>query len=93
VSRPLEGVIYLIHLDGKLAHSRHYIGWAHTGRLDARLEHHARGTGSRFMAAVREAGIGWHVARTWTGDRYLERRLKNRHGAGRFCPECKKEVA
>lgn len=84
----VQGTVYLIHLERKLAHSQHYLGWAHTARLEARLRHHARGTGARFMAAVGEAGIPWAVARTWKGDRYLERRLKNRKGAGRFCPVC-----
>ncbi|HEY1292831.1 MAG TPA: endonuclease [Chloroflexota bacterium] len=85
----VEGTVYLIHLDQKLAHAGHYLGWAHTERLEARLVHHRKGSGARFMAAVSEAGIAWNVVRTWPGDRHLERSLKNRKGAARFCPTCK----
>jgi hypothetical protein len=36
---------------------------------------------------VRGAGIGFEVARTWDGDRRLERRLKNQRNApARLCP-------
>lgn len=85
----VDGTVYLVHLDSPLKHAAHYLGWAHTGRLTARLEHHRRGTGARFLRAVNEAGIGWSVVRTWPGDRHLERRLKKRNGASRFCPQCR----
>ncbi len=40
------------------------------------------------MRAVAAAGIGFHIARLWTGGtRYFERRLKVR-GAARLCPAC-----
>jgi hypothetical protein len=36
------------------------------------------------------AGIGFEVARTWDGDRRLERRLKNQRNApARLCPICR----
>lgn len=56
--------------------------------LPARLAEHAAGGGARLTAVVRAAGIGWQLARTWTADRGFERRLKNRHGASRYCPIC-----
>lgn len=82
----VPGTVYLIHFDRPLCHARHYIGWA--AQLDRRLAHHAGGTGSKLMAAVARAGIGWQVARTWPGDRFFERRLKNRKNAARLCPIC-----
>jgi hypothetical protein len=33
-------------------------------------------------------GIGWQLARTWTGDRNRERQLKNQGGKSRMCPLC-----
>jgi hypothetical protein len=34
-------------------------------------------------------GIGFVLARTWTGDRFLERTLKRRRMAPRYCPICR----
>jgi hypothetical protein len=86
------GVIYLLHFDrpiGDLANPRgfagHYTGWTHD--LPARLAAHAAGRGARLMEVVGEAGIGWQLARIWTGTRARERQLKQR-GAARRCPVC-----
>jgi len=87
----VDGTVYLIHFDEPFKHARHYIGWS--SRLEQRLEHHRNGTGSRLMAAVSAAGIGWSVVRTWSGTRELERRFHNRHGASGLCPTCREEVA
>jgi hypothetical protein len=43
------------------------------------------------MAAVSAQGIDWQLARTWLGDRDLERRLKRQHNAPRLCPVCNPE--
>lgn len=80
------GTVYLLHFDRPLQHAQHYLGFA--SRLEARLEHHRNGTGARLMAVVRDAGIGFVLARTWAGDRTLERQLKNRHMHRRLCPIC-----
>lgn len=81
------GTVYLIHFDRQLGHAQHYIGWA--GSLEARIRHHLAGTGARLMRAVTLAGISWEVVRTWEGDRYLERKLKNRKDARSLCPACR----
>jgi predicted GIY-YIG superfamily endonuclease len=80
------GTVYLIHFDRPYKHARHYIGWA--SDLDARLTEHAAGRGARLLAVVKAAGIGWTLARTWTGSRVRERQLKNQGGASRRCPAC-----
>src|SRR4051812_12502200 len=84
--RGVVGTIYLIHFDRPFGHATHYLGW--TADLPARLEAHATGRGSRLMEVVTDAGITWKLARTWRGDRYRERRLKERGGKSRMCPLC-----
>jgi hypothetical protein len=87
------GIIYLIHFDrpiGDLHNPRgfasHYTGW--TLDLPARLILHAAGRGARLMQVVGELGIGWQLARIWTGTRTRERSLKQSGGAARRCPVC-----
>jgi hypothetical protein len=88
------GVIYLIHFDqsiGDLHNPRgfasHYTGW--TLDLPARLVDHAAGRGARLMQVIGELGIGWQLARIWTGTRAKERSLKRSGGAARRCPVCR----
>ena len=83
----VPGTVYLLHLDQPFKHARHYLGWA--SDLDARLAQHAAGDGARLLQVVRDAGIGWQLARTWPGDRYRERQLKKQGGRSRMCPVCK----
>lgn len=85
MSKNILGTIYLLHFSRPYKHAAHYTGW--TSDLDARLAEHASGRGARLLAVVQAEGITWQLARTWTGDRYLERRLKQR-GASRRCPIC-----
>lgn len=87
--------VYLIHFDAPLGNpdnphgqAQHYIGF--TDDLPARLEAHRKGNGAAIMAAVNLAGIGWTLARTWTGGRGLEKQLKRRKKARCLCPLCKK---
>jgi hypothetical protein len=87
------GVIYLIHFDRPIGDphnprgfASHYTGW--TLDLPARLTDHAAGRGARLLQVVGELGIGWQLARIWTGTRTRERSLKQR-GATRRCPVCR----
>jgi predicted GIY-YIG superfamily endonuclease len=91
VTGPVTGTIYLLHFDRPYLHAGHYTGW--TTDLTARLAEHANGRSARLLAVVTSAGIGWNLARTWTGTRSLERTLKRRHGASRFCPMCRPSLA
>jgi hypothetical protein len=85
------GTVYLLHFAEPFQHARHYCGWA--SDLPGRLAHHAAGTGANLLRHVAKAGIGWELARTWPGDRYLERRIKRRGGLRRVCPVCRPELA
>ena len=86
------GVIYLLHFDrpiGDLANPRgfagHYTGWTH--RPAGPLAAHAAGRGARLMEVVGEAGIGWQLARIWTGTRARNARSSGPRRGPR-CPVC-----
>jgi len=78
--------IYLLHFAKPFKHAKHYMGF--TEDLDARIERHRAGDGARLLRVVKDAGIAFEVARTWIGDRTLERRLKKRKDAPKLCPIC-----
>lgn len=82
---------YLICFDAPYRHARHYLGFTKDPIPDRRIDAHRRGEGSRLIAVVNAAGIGWTVARVWKGyTRAQERALKKQGGASRLCPVCKK---
>lgn len=81
------GTIYLLHFDQPYKHAKHYLGW--TTDLEARLTAHRAGNGARLMAVLKDAGIGWTLARTWTpSSRGRERQIKHQGGLSRSCPAC-----
>ena len=80
------GVVYLLHFDRRYQHAGHYCGWSEN--LCSRLADHAAGRGARLLTVLRDAGIGWQLARTWPGGRGRERALKRQGGASRRCPLC-----
>lgn len=80
------GIIYLLHLEQPFGHSKHYTGW--TINLENRLSEHRAGRGARLLELCGASGIGFQVARTWTGTRARERALKRQGGARRRCPIC-----
>jgi predicted GIY-YIG superfamily endonuclease len=82
-------MVYLLHFSRPICPSRttqHYSGW--TNDLDERLREHRLGKGSRLCQVARERDITFSLAECWSGDRKLERRLKNYKNAPRFCPIC-----
>ncbi len=83
--------VYLIHFDEKLSHAQHYLG--STADLASRLDRHRKGQGARLMQVITELGIPWRVARTWDGDRALERELKRQKASPRLCPICNPHAA
>jgi hypothetical protein len=94
VRKDVPGTIYLLHFEKPYHHARHYLGWTEANSLDDRLHHHRNGNkeGSKLMAAVSKAGIGFTIARLWAGTRHDERKLKNQKNASKqLCPICIKE--
>jgi hypothetical protein len=92
--RDVPGVVYLLHFDqpigntaSRTGYAQHYTGWA--ADLMARLDAHRSHSDVKIMQAVRAAGVGWALARTWQGSRNRERQIKNQGGASRYCPVCK----
>jgi hypothetical protein len=83
----VQGTVYLLHFTEPYHHARHYMGW--TTNLPARLALHTEGRGARLVEVVIGHGIGFVLARTWDGDRFLERTLKRRRMAPRYCPICR----
>jgi hypothetical protein len=89
----MDGTVYLLHFLEPIgnptnphAMAQHYIGWA----LEAaeRIATQTAGAGAAIVRYVQAQGIGFVVAATWPGTRALERQLKNRKHASRFCPVC-----
>lgn len=68
---------------------RNYLGF--TDDLDERTSRHLTGFGGRLPAVFSELGISFTIARTWDGDRALERKLKKRKNGRKLCPICPKE--
>ena len=96
--RDVPGTVYLLHFDepigntdSKTGYARHYTGWA--SDLAARLAEHRSRSDVKIMQAVRKAGIGWELARTWPGTRKRERQIQVQGSAARVCPVCKGQPA
>ena len=88
MAAPRGAGVYLLHFDRPFGHAKHYLGYS--PRIADRLDKHAAGTGARLTQVVKDAGIGWTLARVWPGaTRQDERRLKNWGGSRRHCPTCR----
>ena len=88
--RRKRGCIYLLCFERPYKHARHYLGFAAAPTPDERIAEHRAGTGARLLAVIREAGIGFHVARVWkNATRDDERALKDRKGSAKLCPTCR----
>ena len=83
-------MVYLLHFDGPYHHARHYMGYSED--VESRIKAHSVGQGARLLEVVRQAGIGWVLARTWPGGRDLERRLKRWKNSPELCPICRQSV-
>jgi predicted GIY-YIG superfamily endonuclease len=80
--------VYLLHFSQKLHHAQHYLGYAEN--IEERIARHQAGNGARLVEAFTQAGIGFVLARTWSGGRDLERHLKNqKNSPARLCPICR----
>jgi hypothetical protein len=84
--------VYLLHLESKLKHAGHYLGSAED--VSRRLTDHAKGEGSKMMAAVVREGIAFKLARRWDNvPRWFEAKLHRRKENPYFCPVCVGEIA
>lgn len=84
------GYVYLLHFSRPICPGhpcRHYLGYT-SRTLSQRLAEHRSGRGARLVEVATERGIDFVVARTWKGNRHLERTLKNRKNAPKLCPLC-----
>lgn len=94
ISQSIErGVVYLLHFDSPISPNhtaQHYIGW--TSYLPARAMAHMQGRGARLTQVARQRGISFVIARTWSGDRHFERKLKNRKEGPTLCPICSPKI-
>ena len=87
---------YLLHFSEPIPRDQrgmvqHYLGSAKN--LSKRIREHESGTraAGRLPQVFKERGIGFVVARTWTGGRDVERKLKNRKNAPRLCTVCRQQ--
>lgn len=87
----MAGTVYLLHFSRRYHHAGHYMGF--TKDVDERIERHRKGDGARLIEVITAAGIDFQVARTWKGNRALERRLKRRKCAPKLCPICRAAAA
>ena len=92
----MNGTVYLLHFLEPIgnpanphAMAQHYIGIDLNGQ---RISVQTAGAGAAIVRYVQAQGIGFVVAATWPGSRALERQLKRRKHASRFCPVCRGEV-
>jgi hypothetical protein len=83
-----QGTLYLLHFAPAYHHARHYLGWT-SGPVEDRVATHLAGRGSPLVAAAVAAGVTITLAASWPGSRTQERRLKDWHKTGQFCPTCR----
>lgn len=86
---PTTSTVYLLHFSPRYRHAGHYLGSTLVNAQSDRIAAHLAGHGSPLVRAAIAAGCAVTVARTWRGDRKLERRLKDRHASPRLCPICR----
>lgn len=85
-------MVYLLHFERRINPDhpcQHYLGWA--GDLDYRLYIHKNWPDARLLQVAKSRKIGFALARTWDGDRALERQLKSWKMGPRLCPICQGE--
>ena len=91
------GTVYLIHLDQKICHAQHYIGYTRLDSVEQRLNRHKSGSGARFLQYANQIGVNYSIVKTWTfsnwkSARAFERKLKSQKHAPRLCPVCNQHL-
>src|SRR5919197_3492243 len=75
---PPQGGVYLLHFLQRYEYAGHYTG--HADDFNNRVAEQASGDhrAARLLQVIRQAGIGFRVARLWPGaSKAYERQLKN----------------
>ena len=92
ISMMAEGTVYLLHFERPYrGQMRHYIGFSRDD-LDQQLEGHRLGTAGATTRLAFDQGIGFTLARSWSGTLKLMRQLKDR-GPVNYCPLCPRAFA
>jgi hypothetical protein len=84
--RNVQGTIYLIHFSAPYKHAAHYSTGPKTWNPGSPITRRGAAPGSWPSSRPQEST--GKLARTWQGDRYRERQLKNQGSSKRHCPEC-----
>ena len=62
-------MIYLIHLQEKLHHAQHYLGFTEGLNVATRMKQHRAGVGARMLANCNKGGIEYDVVATLSAGR------------------------
>jgi predicted GIY-YIG superfamily endonuclease len=99
--------VYMLgFVGGALGSERHsactYLGYCDDGRLDERIAEHRAGRGAAITRAAVQKGFTLELVASMSGDRKLERWLKNKKNSRAalawmqkqliLCPGCRREV-
>lgn len=88
--------VYILHFESKYFHAKHYTGWTKGNSLQAvkkRFEKHKTGNGSKLMRSVFAKGTDVKIATVFiNGDRTLERKIKKRTNAKKYCNICNNQL-
>lgn len=88
--------VYILEFERPLGSARHqaryYIGFCEDSRFNARMRHHAKGTGAKITAAAAAQGIGFRVVALFEGKgRDYERYLKRQKNTPRLVEQWRKQ--
>lgn len=82
------GTLYIGHIEPRLHHAGHYIGWTERA-VETRWAEHVKGKGSPLVKAAIAAGSCVTWSALGSGTRFDERKLHNRKNGSGVCPTCK----
>lgn len=75
--------VYILKLHRPLCHAKFYVGYS--VNVQGRLHYHRTGRGSKFTQALYREGITFEVvAFIPSGNRAMERHIKNQHNTARW---------
>lgn len=83
--------IYILHIEPRLAHAGHYVGYTPDADPSRRVNEHLRCTaaGNPLVKAAVSSGRKVTLACTLEGDRDRERQIKRSKNTARYCAICR----